>query len=461
LLPGRPIPRSTKDETVRILRQRPMDWPAPKFFGGPHSTLRNMAASNRWAFWIIFVVAFGLRAGTLALYPRDVLLPNTSWETGAIAESVVRTGRFADPYVIPTGVTAHAPPAYVFLLALLYWAFGFTLFAGVLHWLLVLASYSVMYAMLPWVADRLGIPRGAGAVGGVAGALLVLWPGEVEGFAGVVLALMAVAFARRWSRPVASDRRSLGMGLAAGASFHLQPALLPVILGWLAFELWWRREPASRRGTAVLFVGMTLACVPWAVRNQVAFGEQFFVRGNLGLELYVGNHPGAHADVDISSRRGTFAHPRTSTVEAERVRELGEREYMHRKGREAIGWIRDEPVAFVRLTAERIAYLWAGPLHDPPMAAVFTVLTLLALVGGRRILPLLGPPQRAALLVPLVAYPLVYYVTAYQARYRDPINWILLMLAGAALWRRVSPPRRGDATGTDRHRPASPAVPLA
>ncbi len=236
-----------------------------------------------------------------------------------------------------------------------------------------------------------------------------------------------------------ADRHSILLGLAAGASFHLQPALLPVILGWLVFALWRRREPTSRRGTLLLFVGMTVACVPWAVRNQVAFGEQFFVRSNLGLELYVGNHPGAHADVDVSARRGTFVHPRTNTVEAELVRDLGEREYMHRKGREAFRWIRDEPAAFVRLTATRIAYVWAGPLHDPPIAAVFTALTLLALVGGWRVLPLLGPPQRAAILVPLAAYPLIYYVIAYQARYRDPVNWIFLLLAGAAIWAWVSP----------------------
>ena len=179
---------------------------------------------------------------------------------------------------------------YVFLLALLYWAFGFTLFAGILHWLLVPASYSVTYAMLPWVADRLGIGRGAGLVGGAVGAFLVLWPGEVEGFAGVALALMAVAFVRWWSRPGGADRYSILLGLAAGASFHLQPALLPVILGWLVFELWRRREGAGWH--RLLFVGMTVACVPWAVRNQVAFGEQFFVRSNLGLELYVGITPG-------------------------------------------------------------------------------------------------------------------------------------------------------------------------
>jgi len=411
----------------------------PAFPEVVRSAVRTMAASNRRAFWIIFLVAFGLRAGTLILYPPDVLLPNTDWETGAIAESVVRTGHFADPYRIPTGATAHAPPAYVFLLALLYWALGFTLFAGILHWLIVLASYSVMYALLPWVADRLGVGREAGLLGGAVGAFLVLWPGEVEGFAGIALALMSVAFVRWWSRPGGADRYSILLGLAAGASFHLQPALLPVILGWLVFALWRRRGAGSRRGALLLFVGMTLACVPWAVRNQVAFGEQFFVRGNLGLELYVGNHPGAHADVDVSARRGTFVHPTTDLVEAERVRDLGEREYMHRKGREAVRWIRDDPAAFVRLTATRIAYVWAGPLHDPPIAAVFSALTLLALVGGWRVLPLLGPPQRAALLIPLAAYPLIYYVVAYQARYRDPINWIFLLLAGAAIWAWVSP----------------------
>jgi hypothetical protein len=398
------------------------------------SAVRTLAASNRRAFWIVFVVAFGIRAYTLTLYPPDVLLPNTDWETGAIAASVVGGGGYADPFMIPTGPTAHAPPVYVYLLSLLYGVLGFTLLAGVVHWLMVLGAYAVMCGMLPWVGEKLGVGREAGFLGGLGGALFVMWPGEVEGLAGVVLALLMVAFVSRWSAARRRGWHGVLLGLAAGAALHLQPALLPVLLGCLAFELWWRRGRGSWRGVALVALGMAVACVPWAVRNQVVFGQQFFVRDNLGLELYVGNHPGAHADIDVSSRRRSFRHPRTDLAEAELVRILGEPEYNRRKGQEALVWIRQEPGAFVRLTGTRAAYVWLGPLHDPWLAGVFTALTLLALVGGVRVLPRLTPPQRAALLVPLATYPLIYYVVAYQARYRDPINWILFLLAGAAVW---------------------------
>ena len=44
-------------------------------------------------------------------------------------------------------------------------------------------------------------------------------------------------------------------------------------------------------------------------------------------------------------------------------------------------------------------------------------------------------PQRAALLIPLATYPLVYYVVGYEPRYRQPLDGLLLLLAAAAFAR--------------------------
>ena len=38
------------------------------------------------------------------------------------------------------------------------------------------------------------------------------------------------------------------------------------------------------------------------------------------------------------------------------------------------------------------------------------------------------------MLIPLITFPLVYYVVIYMPRYRVPLDWILLLLAGAAAW---------------------------
>lgn len=51
-----------------------------------------------------------------------------------------------------------------------------------------------------------------------------------------------------------------------------------------------------------------------------------------------------------------------------------------------------------------------------------------------RSFPMLAIPQRATFLIPLITYPLIYYIVAYMPRYRIPIDWILFILAGAAAW---------------------------
>mgnify|MGYP001820265568 CR=1 FL=1 len=223
------------------------------------------------------------------------------------------------------------------------------------------------------------------------------------------------------------------MGLALGTAFHLQPVLLVVVLGYMAFELWWRHGKGSWQPVALMALGMLLACLPWGVRNYTAFHRAYFIRSNFGLELYVGNHDGAHADIDVSAARGSFQHPRTDRAEAERVLELGEGLYMAEKEGEALDWIRANPGEFLKLTGTRVLYFWAGPLHKGWGAAPYLLLALMALVGVWRIFPSMTVTQRAALLVPLATYPLVYYLVAYMPRYGEPLRWILFLLAGAAV----------------------------
>ncbi|MGW8265611.1 MAG: hypothetical protein ACWGSQ_04535 [Longimicrobiales bacterium] len=406
--------------------------------------IRWLARSRTRAFVVLFVLGFSLRVGVLTLIPPDLIPPNPNWETGAVAFSLVERGEFADPYLIPTGPTAHMPPLQVSLFALLYKLLGYSHLGGLIRWLLVSGAHAATFALLPWVGDRIGVGREVGVAGGLGGALAVHWPYELESFSALVLVLLLMAFLGRWGRGPdtrervetrrASTSGSIILGLAAGISFHLQPALLPVVLGCLLFELWWRREAGARRQVAILTLAMVLACIPWSCRNHRTLGEPFFVRSNLGLELYVGNHDGAHGDIDVSVARRSFRHPRTDLAEAERLRDLGEAEYMRQKKEEALEWITSNPGRFLKLTASRIAYFWGGPVHRFPASPGALLLTALALLGAWRILPTLSPPQRAALLIPLSTYPLIYYIVAYMPRYGYPIRWILFLLAGGAVW---------------------------
>jgi hypothetical protein len=196
-------------------------------------------------------------------------------------------------------------------------------------------------------------------------------------------------------------------------------------------------------------LGMVLACVPWGWRNYRAFDTVFFVRDNLGLELRMGNHPGAEATMDAMDRRGGHQHPRALEEEARLVREMGEPAYMRAAGRQAWSWMRENPARFVELTLSRFAHWWLGPLYYPPGAIVVTALTLLAVLGALRAFPGMAAPQRAAVLVPLLTFPLIYYIVAYMPRYREPLDWVLMILAAAALTRlaTASPPAAGPRGG--------------
>jgi hypothetical protein len=107
---------------------------------------------------------------------------------------------------------------------------------------------------------------------------------------------------------------------------------------------------------------------------------------------------------------------------------------MRQAKREAVEWISAHPSEFLRLTASRVFHFWFGPLHQPLIAAGISLLTILALLGARRTLPALTIPQRAALLIPLATFPLIHYVVTYMSRYAVPVNWLLLMFAGAEVW---------------------------
>lgn len=405
----------------------------------PGNALRSALdwlARKPWrACLIIFILSFSIQSFFLTKVAPRYIRPHMRWEQQAIAVSLAERGEFADPYMLPTGPTAHLPPIPPAIFGFTYRLFGLTLAAGYIGWLINMAILAAVWALLPWLAWRVGLGGQVGVLAGFAGALIPRWPGHGEGLTALAMGLLMVAFVRRWMTGRSGAVGSLLLGVAAGIAFHVQPALLPVVLGWMAFELWWSEDRRKWLASGLVTVGIVVACLPWGWRNYQTFDAVFFIRSNFGLELRMGNHEGAAASMDVMDRQQEHRHPRTHESEARLVQELGEVAYMRQAGREAMEWIAANPGTFVGLTVSRAAHWWLGPLYYPPGALLVTVLTILALVGAWLSFPALAAPQRAALLIPLITYPLVYYTVAYMPRYREPIDWIFFLLAGAALWR--------------------------
>ena len=401
-----------------------------------------MVRSPWRSFLVIFLLFFSVRFHQLMKIPSRDLIPSADRELGAIAISLMKTGQFADPYKIPTGPTAHLPPIYPTIVSVIYRWFGLTTAAGTVNLLLIIGTGSLLYAMLPWLSEKLGAGRQAGFVGGLAGALLIEpeWPGHGEYLTAIALGLLLVVFIQRWTKNRTSLGSSILLGLGIGAAFHLQPALLPVIIGCMVFELWWSRDKKKYFFLSVMTLSIVLACIPWAYRNYTTFNALFFIRSNFGLELRMGNHEGAAATMEeMDAQQVAYRHPTLSYTEAHRLLDLGEIEFMRRAKMEALDWIRSNPRDFLWLTLQRIANLWAGPLHQPKAAFEVLFLTFLSFWGLLRTYTSLTIPQRAALILPLALYPVIYYITAYMPRYRTPIDWILFILAGAVIWSWIKP----------------------
>ena len=419
-------------------------------------TVGRFSRSPAWLFALIFLLSFAVRASLLVSWAdarKDFY--RLHGETGRVTLSLLRSGQFADPYMIPTGPTAHPTPDGPGILALIYYTFGITATAGYVRGLVAISTYSTLFALLTWFGRRLGLGTRAGVLAGVAGALFpqqgldeVIGQG-VSARAAIALGLLIVAFLHRWTTGRGSAAGSVLLGMGCGAAFHVSPPLLLVVLGYLTFEAWWTKGRRKWLLCACVVVGAALACVPWALRNYTALHEFLFVRSNFGLELRIANKDGADADIEVTlARLATLRHPSENIEEARLVRDLGEAEYMRRARNEALRWIRTHPSEFLRLTLLRFVHFWCGPLRFPWLAALFTTVTVLVLLALRRILPVLTIPGRAALLIPLATFPLVYYVVSYVAHYPAPLAWLLQLLAGYEVqsWIGRGNDRRGAST---------------
>jgi len=398
-----------------------------------HPSFDRLTRRPGRAFILIFCLSVAVQSFFLAKAKSNAVRPHTRWEVQAVSVSLAESGRFADPYVLPTGPTAHVAPIPPFISALVYRVLGLTLTAGYVDRMLSALFFAALWGLLPWLAGRVGMGVRAGVIGGIVGAVIPQWPSHGTSLTALALALLMAAFLRRWSAERTGAPAALLLGLGCGAAIHIQPVLVAVVAGWVLFELVWFGGRGGRVRTALTALGIVIACLPWAWRNYLTLDAVFFVRSNLGLELRMGHHEGAAAAMDRMDGRGELLHPRLLEAEARKVREMGEVVYMRRAGREASDWIRAHPVRSAELVLARVALWWLGPLHDPVLAPLFIALTVFAIVGLWRSYPVLSGPQRAALLIPLLTYPLIYYLVAYMPAYREPINWLFVLLAAAAV----------------------------
>jgi hypothetical protein len=396
---------------------------------------------------LIFVASFLIYAVSPQGQPRFSDLEKGA-EISRVALSVARDGSFANPFFpLPTGYTAHAAPVYVLLYALVAKMFGIGWMGSRVLWALNVGFLALQLALMPVLSERLGLGVAPGIVAAALGAIVQPYrvlPEWESLFTGALLIALCVMTLRYFKMP-GDWRRSLLFGLLWGVAILANPESVLLMFAWSHIAaIGNSREMLSRARRAMVWVvaGAAIACLPWFIRNYQQFHSVFFVRDNLGIELYASNNPCARTTTLENVESGCHAatHPNANAALDVEVIQKGEvpfnREMQHR----ALAWIASNPRAFAVLTARRFARFWFPYLGSFRYAIPMGSLTALSVLG---LFWMYREHRTAALLFAstLALYPLIHYIVQFEARYRYPIFWATLVPAGYALAKIIPWPR--------------------
>jgi hypothetical protein len=343
---------------------------------------------------------------------------------------------FADPYLSgPSGPTAQMAPVYPFVHAAICVVFG----TGAAGWAAIVALTSLVWS-LQWTLgyDFLrfyGYPK-AGLGAALFGVLLPL-PGRLfkweAVFTGCALAAGACVMARLLEKP--ERGKAILLGVCAAICALLAPATAVVFFAWAAIFL--KRGPV-RSAMKLLAIAGVCAILPigaWTVRNYQTFGELFFIRDDTGMAIGSSNADCTKAVLAENLASGCFAtlHPTANGALLEELKQQGEVLFARRQMAATREWIRAHPKRFMTLTLERFAYFWfpveindKRTLVTGIFMSLVTVLSLLSILWR-------GSPGFSILAAALLCYPAAYYLVQVEQRYRYPVYWMSVLLAGAGI----------------------------
>jgi hypothetical protein len=220
------------------------------------------------------------------------------------------------------------------------------------------------------------------------------------------------------------------LGLLWGLTGLSNPALLiflPACGLWvLAGTPGWKRQAGGVLLAAALFT----ACLgPWTWRNWQVFHQFVPARGNFGAELYLGNGPGATGLIMEHD------HPIQAPGQLRLYTHLGEIRYSRMRGEQAMAFIHSDRMLFVGNTLKRVFFFWAGVPHPSSKTEWVEYARSLNFIFGSvcGVLGLALALHRKAPAAGLFAWaflllPLVYYAVAAHARFRHPLEPLMVVL---------------------------------
>lgn len=404
----------------------------------------SFAGRERIWFFGILAGALFLRLLVLNLELHKPLMQFYSrpWEMGLLANSLIHGLGYSSPFGVPTGPTAFIAPGYPTIVAGIFLLFGAYTFQSALAIMLlnVAAALATIVLMMRLARELFGLPAAYAAGIFWAVSLPLIWLPVVfweSSFSALFFALILTLALR--TRRTPTQANWMVLGAFTGVAALINPALIfsfVAIMGWVAFETWRATRNGQAAGAARMswkrpaFGALTLLAVfiAWPIRNAVRFHAFIPLRSTVGFELWMANRPGATGHLDET------VFPMFNRGELNAYITEGEAAYTHRKSAEAWRYIRSHPAWFAEMSARRFFRFWSGTgnVEGSPVYEVHALMTTVLGFVGLAMLFRRNRSLAALFALPLLLFPLPYYMTHAEFRYRLNLDPVLAVLAAYA-----------------------------
>lgn len=393
--------------------------------------------------WQLFAAALLLRLPVIWLRQPDPV----HTEDVKAGLTLAKLGYLGDPFAIPTGPTAHVPPAYPALIAAVRSISPSDQFCVLCLSVIFAVVTAVNIALLPSVARSLRLPGGSGTVAALLWLLpLYAWielsPEHETPLTVLTVLLVVTVTSRLFAMRTPSGVAAAAVGLVTGLGAHVTPTVLPVAVLMTTAAAYLRGWTLRSITIALAAAGLAFVVVvaPYTLRNHRAFGQWFLMRDDLGIELAMSYGPRAHATMSENAGPGgtLHEHPSASVQEAARLRDLGEVNYNHLLLEGTLRWIMSHPGMTLNLLAERALYLVLPQARRWYQSVWAGAISLSALVGLAMWWRSSYSVGVRSLTAALVGYLFVYALLEHDIRYMYPALVLESLLAGCAavgLWR--------------------------
>ncbi len=364
------------------------------------------------------------------------------WAFGLIARSIASGHGFGSPFG-PAQASALLPPVFSYVLAGIFEIFGIETKASIIAVLALNSFFSAVTCVPVYLLAKRAFSERVAKWAGWGWAFSpygVYYSADWAWSTPLVTMELAWLFYFAWRIEDSSRKRDwLAYGALCGFAALTEPvvmAVLPLLGVWGFYQLYRHDRPWKSPMLAAALAGIAVLS-PWIGRNYALFHRFIPVRSGYGLELYIGNNGYSTRWVNSS------LHPNHSDTELQEYERVGEIAYMDHKLQQAKAYIRAHPAWFAWMTGRRIIYMWTGywsfskeylkdePL-DPPNIFVNTTMTVLGLLGLRRVVKIdRSLAMRFAIV--LLFYPLSYYFSHPETYYFRPVDPLIVILAAVTI----------------------------